>query len=283
MITTKHFRPSLIMCGLLIMAACTSGNGHQQQAKGDGKDRLPENATEFLDENFSEVNIDTIKDDADDNVYEVELANGIEVDFEYDGDWRKVDFHKNDMDRNLLSSLPVRLTSYLKKNYPDFAIRKMRHTQHGYKIDLYAPEEKSLYFSRTGKYMPNQPNSLPSNVKVIMQKYFADDSICAVTVDEEKIYTIELCSGANLDFDRMGRFEGAYANKSTLPDGFINSFPSLMIGYVQKHYPDKVIKKIIRKSYGYYIKLSKPDPVELRFSKTGDYLREANKNEDDEQ
>jgi hypothetical protein len=56
-----------------------------------------------------------------------------------------------------------------------------------------------------------------------------------------------------------------------------------MIGYVQKHYPDKVIKKIIRKSYGYYIKLSKPDPVELRFSKTGDYLREANKNEDDEQ
>ena len=64
---------------------------------------------------------------------------------------------------------------------------------------------------------------------------------------------------------------------------FINSFPSLMIGYVQKHYPDKVIKKIIRKSYGYYIKLSKPNPVELRFSKTGDYLREANKNEDDEQ
>ena len=127
MITTKHFRPSLIMCGLLIMAACTSGNGHQQQAKGDRKDRLPENATEFLDENFSEVNIDTIKDDADDNVYEVELTNGIEVDFEYDGDWRKSIFTKRH-GQKFAELSPVRLTSYLKKNYPDFAIRKMRHT-----------------------------------------------------------------------------------------------------------------------------------------------------------
>lgn len=227
------------------------------------------------------TDIDTLVVD-DDDMISVLMKDGVEIEFENDGEWRKVNMHKNAISKEVSDLLPIQARSYLKENKPDKEIRRIeRSRKNRYTVVLQGKE--ILHFSRIGKFMPNDAKRLPSLATSTLKKYFADDSILVATVDADIEYTVELASGTTLEFDRMGHFERVEANKSQgLPEAYKAAFPSLMMKYMAKSHPDKTIRRIIRKNYGYFVKTNKPNPVELCFSKTGDYLRVANKGEEND-
>lgn len=279
----KYFCQAFLLGSLCLgISACTEGTTTASKVSTQ-KIILPDEATSFLSSYFAEAAVDTVSVD-DDGSYDVTLDNKIDLSFRYDGEWSKIILHKNELSKDQLEMLPVRTLTYLQDNLPGFAIRRMERNSSGYYLVLGKPYNNEVYFSRMGTFLPNVPQNLPSNVKVILKKYFTTDTIHSVILDEDKIYNIVLNSGTYLEFDRMGRFERIDTKKSDapIPPAFINSLPELMVKYIQKNYPNKKYRKVIRKSYGYYVKLT-PNSVELRFSKAGDYLRNANSaNHEDE-
>lgn len=233
------------------------------------------------------INIDTllIGNDGD---YSVLLKNGVEINFDEDGAWRKVNLHKNEMSKSISDLLPLQTQNYLKANCQGKNIKRFeRSSRNRYKVTLDGKEV--LRFSRTGKFTPNDAKRLPSQATVTLKKYFADDAIEAATVDASYEYSVELASGNYIEFDRLGHFEGIYVPKGeTVPAAFMTSMPKLLVKYLNDNYPGRNIKRIVRKDYGYAVKLSKTDAdandaVEICFSKTGDYLRNANNEEENEE
>lgn len=272
---------SLLFLTLGAMNACTE-NGKQSEnpAQEMYLKKLPSMAASTLKKIGAEI--DTVTTLENDDI-DVLLANGVEICFDSEGEWNKVNMHKNDMTDDILSLLPVQTQTYLKENANGKSIKRFdRSRKKRLTVTLSGKEE--LNFARNGKFMPNDVKKLPSQVTALLNKYFADDAITTATVDPNYEYSVDLQSGIYLEFDRMGHFERVETPKGhTIPANFANYFPSLMMKYMNKNYPDKVIRRIIRKDYGYMVKTEKPDAVELCFSKTGDYLRLANKGEENEE
>ena len=205
----------------------------------------------------------------------------MEIDFEFDGDWRKVHLHKNEAPQQILDILPIKARTYLKTEANDQAVRRMYHNIHGYKV---ATQGGNIYhFTRSGRFTPNDARRLPSNVKVLLSKAFAGDSIVSATRDEDYMYEVELASGCDVTFDRMGRFEKADAPRGeAFPETFMAQLPQQLTRYIAANHPGKKVSKVIRKNYGYYVKFAKPhSSTALRFSKKGDYLKQANASEDE--
>ena len=233
------------------------------------------------------TNIDTVLFSDNDEIAVI-LDNGIEVCFDAEGEWDKISMHKNEMTNEIMSLLPPKTQAYLKENTQGKTIKRLdRSRRRRLTVTLSGKEE--LHFARNGKYMPNDVKKLPSQVTTVLNKYFADDAITTATIDQNFEYSVDLQSGIYLEFDRMGHFERVEMPKGqTIPANFASFFPSLMMKYMSKNYPNRLIHRIIRKDYGYMVKTEKiknekPEVVELCFSKKGDYLRLANKGEENEE
>ena len=261
--------------------SCTyTGNQNNDPVQQQYLKQLPRSAVSTL--NKLGAKIDTVIN-ADDEEFNVLLDNGIEVCFDVEGEWYKVYMHKNDVTEEIMNLLPVTTQTYLNENAQGKAIKRFDKSRRK-RLTVTLAGKEELHFARNGKYMPNDVKRLPSHVTATLNKYFSDDAITTATVDPNYEYSVDLQSGIYLEFDRLGRFERVEIPKGqNFPDNFARFFPSLMMKYMAKNYPDKLIRRIIRKDYGYMVKTEKPNAIELCFSKKGDYLRLANKGEENEE
>lgn len=261
--------------------SCTyTGNQNTDPVQQQYLKQLPRTAVSTL--NKLGAKIDTVIND-DDEEFNVLLDNGIEVCFDAEGEWYKVYMHKNDVTEEIMNLLPVTTQTYLHENTQGKAIKRFDKSRRK-RLTITLAGKEELHFARNGKYMPNDVKRLPSQVTATLNKYFSDDAITTATVDPNYEYSVDLQSGIYLEFDRLGRFERVEIPKGqNFPDNFAHFFPSLMMKYMTKNYPDKLIRRIIRKDYGYMVKTEKPNAIELCFSKKGDYLRLANKGEENEE
>lgn len=228
------------------------------------------------------IEVDTVLNLNDDGFYTVMFGNGVEVNFDEEGEWRKVNMHKKEVDNAVISKfLPNSAISYIEENEDGKSIRRIKRSRRNvYTVQLSGKDK--LHFSKTGKFLPNDVKKLPSEAVGVLNKYFAGDSVVSATVDTDSEYDIDLASGISLEFDRMGRFDRIEAVKGVgVPESFLSYFPKMMVSYMNKNHADKKIRRIVRKNYGYFLKTDKPDAIELCFSKTGDYLRNANAGEDE--
>ena len=118
------------------LAAVASGNSMEVS-------KLPSSTQIFLREFFSDSEVVGIQIDDD---IDVELANGIKIDFDKRGRWKSI---KSNEAYNL-EFLPVLARDYLEANYPKQKGMEIQRKGTGYKVLL---NNKNLSFSSGGIYI----------------------------------------------------------------------------------------------------------------------------------
>lgn len=97
-------------------------------------DKLPEAARKFINVNFpdAKVSLATKDDDLIKPDYEVVLADGTTIQFEYNGELEKIETRKGVPQ----SLIPVKISDYLKLHYPDAYVIEYEVGRKTYEVKL---------------------------------------------------------------------------------------------------------------------------------------------------
>ena len=109
---------------------------------------LPQEARDFITENFSGVNVNFVLQDNDD--YEVMLMDGTEVEFDKKGNWEKV---KN-REKLPTSILPSEASAYISKVYPGTDIIEIEKNWNKYDVKL--ANNWELRFNKDGNFQKKE-------------------------------------------------------------------------------------------------------------------------------
>lgn len=98
-------------------------------------DQLPIMAKAFVNQNFPRHSIAyaTIDRTFADNMYDVCLNNGVELGFDDQGNWDKVDCNIKAVPSQII---PDCVDNYVKSNYADVVVNKIYKRFYGYKVEL---------------------------------------------------------------------------------------------------------------------------------------------------
>lgn len=118
---------------------------------------LPVLAAEFLNENFNAVKVLSVtreKEALSGTEYQVLLNNGVEVNFDKDGNWVEVDARDN------VATIPTEfilsaIVDYVKANYADAGINGIEKEKHGFDVEL--TNGLDLVFDKEGKFLRIDP------------------------------------------------------------------------------------------------------------------------------
>ena len=112
-------------------------------------DQLPKAAKTFLGEYFS-VPVSYVKKDVSmfDTEYEVRLTNGIEIEFNRKGDWKKVDCKFQAVPSELI---PDVIAQHIESAHPGEMIVKIDRKNYGYEIELSTDLE--IMFDEAGQFL----------------------------------------------------------------------------------------------------------------------------------
>lgn len=115
--------------------------------------------------------------------------------------------------------------------------------------------------------------NLPQRSQDFINKYFPENSIVLVEVDDEedaKEYEVWLNDGTKIEFDMQGEWYRVSRKKSGVPASMM---PAPIVQYIQTNYAGNVVTKYSRKDYGYKVELS--DDIDLRFTKQYQFIEEV--------
>ncbi len=115
-------------------------------------------------------------------------------------------------------------------------------------------------------------SGLPSGAESFLSKHFSDVQIEKVETDDDNDVEVSLENGMRITFDRRGTWDEINTKKNGMTESLKKLLPSQLLNYVEKNYPERVIRKVERKKYGYAVTLNKPDPITLRFTKGGAFV-----------
>lgn len=93
---------------------------------------------------------------------------------------------------------------------------------------------------------------LPQQSQQFIKKYFADNSIALVKMEDEffnKSYDVIFTNGTKIEFDKDGVWKEVDCKYAQLP---VDIIPLQIRDYVSKNYPDAKIIKIEKKKRGRY-------------------------------
>lgn len=109
---------------------------------------LPVQATEFIKEHFSQVNVVSVKKEHDFLAveYDVYLSNGTEITFDKKGVWKSIDCERQALPSAIL---PQAIRSYVESNYPDMVVEEISKEHYGYEVGFMGGLE--LHFNKSGK------------------------------------------------------------------------------------------------------------------------------------
>ncbi len=93
--------------------------------------QLPNKVKQFLSQHFKGINIAYAEEDRDS--YEVNLENGIEIEFRKNGEWESVDAKYSPLPT---SFIPSAVLNSIKREYPNANIIKIEKDWGGYEVEL---------------------------------------------------------------------------------------------------------------------------------------------------
>lgn len=136
---------------LLILLLTAGGAAHAIIDKYTlSREDLPEAAREMLDKYFPKAKIGMIKVDRHllkKTDYDVRLVNGTTIEFSNAGKWTSVDCKKREVPEGLVKS---NIRTYIKKNYPDVKIVKIKKKATSFEIGL--SDDVELTFNLLGQF-----------------------------------------------------------------------------------------------------------------------------------
>lgn len=113
---------------------------------------------------------------------------------------------------------------------------------------------------------------IPSISASFLNKHFADATIVETQKTLDLDYEVKLDNGVDITFERRGNWEEINARKNDISAALEQILPYSLSSYVKTNYPDKKIRKVERKKYGYLVVLSKPESIKLEFNKSGSFI-----------
>ena len=119
----------------------------------NSSDKLPATAQDFITKNFSSVSVEEVKENSswqiwEDEKYDVRLSNGIELDFDKNGNVLEIDGNNNETIPE--TALPSEIVSYLQSNYPDASVVSWDKKDNGQEIEL--QNDVEIEFDQEGNF-----------------------------------------------------------------------------------------------------------------------------------
>lgn len=132
-----------------IFMCCTVGIFAQAKT-----DNLPKTAQEFIAQHFSSVTTEEVKENSswqlwEDEKYEVRLSNGVELDFDENGNIIEIDGENNSSIPE--SALPSNIVTYLKTNHSDSQIVGWEMKDNEQEVEL--SDGTEIEFDSQGKFL----------------------------------------------------------------------------------------------------------------------------------
>lgn len=137
----KHFKTAIISFAIALGIA----SSYAKETYTSDISVLPQPAISFLNDNFKGVNITKIKIETGwfkKTTYDVDLANGVEIEFDKNGNWKDIESKTANLP---LSLLPKQLAEAVNKKVPDAKIESIERKGYGYKIELENDVELLVY------------------------------------------------------------------------------------------------------------------------------------------
>ena len=106
-------------------------------------EQLPTAAKTFVQQHFPKNKI--LSAEKDSKSYEARLDNGVEVEFDKKGAWKKVDCHQQAVPAAVV---PANIATYVKTNYAGSVITKIEKERYGYEVEL--SNDIELKFNKSG-------------------------------------------------------------------------------------------------------------------------------------
>lgn len=125
----------LLVGGTSFITSCSDNDKDSPEVVIGVKD-LPSEAQSFLNTYFPNINASKIEQQSisDITMYEVELANGYEVEFDSQGVWQEVSAPDN---MTIPSGIaPENIEEYVNTNYSDYGINEINKTGAGYNVEV---------------------------------------------------------------------------------------------------------------------------------------------------
>lgn len=117
-------------------------------------------------------------------------------------------------------------------------------------------------------------SNLPSSAESFLNKHFPDSQMTSVETDDDNDVEVTLENGIRVKFDRRGTWEEINTKKNGLSESLKKLLPNQTLNYIAKNYPERSIRKVERKKYGYEVTLNKPNAISLKFTKGGAFIPE---------
>ena len=257
---------SSLLVVMLLVEACSVNIKEKQ---------LPFSAHSFIKTHFPEATIDSMSESLDKEYY-VLLSSGVELEFNHKGVWIELNSNKNDLPQSLDAEFPPKLLEYISTNYPNSRVKKIERTfpdtrMQGYRVRLSKANNVELSFDRHGELAMKNASEvkLPKQAQSFVDKYFSEEELLFVERERSRNYRIYFSKGIQILFDRKGAFIEMISKKKGLPEALFELLPRRAVEYVQTNYPDQKLMRLAKKSYGYKIRLGKPNEVNLSFSRVG--------------
>ena len=112
--------------------------------------QIPAAAQSFINQYFPGMDVVLVEMDDDDEgkEYSVWLNDGTKVEFDLQGEWKRVGRKKTGVPVKLI---PPTITEYVKAHYPADVVSKLSKKPYGYKIEL--SNDMDLRFDTQGKFL----------------------------------------------------------------------------------------------------------------------------------
>lgn len=122
-------------------------------------DRLPRIANDFLATHFPNVRIKEIKIKRRSNnpyvtMYDVDLVNGVDINFNSNGEWIEVDGDERALPNSFIETLPANIRNYISARFPRAYISTVEKKSNGYKVEImHRGDDVEIYFDRNGQFV----------------------------------------------------------------------------------------------------------------------------------
>ena len=262
-------------------------SGNEGDGEGDSEDinpsSLPQVILDYIATNYPNQTI--VEAEQDSEKYEVELSNGLKLEFDLAGNFLEVSGEENEDGSNEIatSNLPQSIRDYVANNYPNESIVKAEEYTDKYEIELSNGIE--LEFDLAGNFIEisgNEgdgegdsedinPSSLPQVILDYIATNYPNETIVEAEKDDEK-YEVELSNGLKLEFDLAGNFLEVSGEENEGESSEIDplTLPQAILDYVSINYPNESIVKAEEYPNKFEIELS--NGIELEFDLSGNFL-----------
>lgn len=116
-----------------------------------GEDKIPPRSKAFINQHFphsSVVLVEIDDDDDDGKEYSVLLNDGTKVEFDMQGNWKRIGRNKTGVPSSLI---PPAISQYLKIHFPEDVVTKLSKKPYGFKIEL--SNDMDVRFNPEGQFM----------------------------------------------------------------------------------------------------------------------------------